>query len=112
MSVHDLKVVQRAVQGGAFRTDSQSPQWLGWWMAENLPHLNIKTRHADKPRNKAEVARLNTILKTWLKNKALETETRADETRRPRDFFTVGKPAETPSAPTFEENDDDDILLR
>src|SRR5262249_35147926 len=64
----DLQVVQRVAQGGAFRTESQSPKWLGWWMAENLPHLNIKTRYNDKPRNKAgkaEVAKLNQILATW-----------------------------------------------
>jgi hypothetical protein len=67
VTAHDLKVVQRVVQGGAFRADSQSRQWLGWWIAENLPHLGIKTRHADKPRDKAEVTRLNSILKTWLK---------------------------------------------
>jgi hypothetical protein len=92
VTVSDLKVVQRLVQGGAFRADSQSPQWLGWWMAENLPHLNIKTRHSDKPRDKAEVARLNSILKTWLKNNALEIEKRQDEKRRTKDFFVVGKP--------------------
>jgi hypothetical protein len=70
---HDLKVVQKVVQTGAFRTDSRSPHWLGWWMAENLPHLNIKARHTTKPHNKSEVARLNSFLKTWLKNNALET---------------------------------------
>jgi hypothetical protein len=112
VSVHDLKVVQKVVQGGAFRTDSQSPQWLGWWMAENLPGLNIKTRYADKPRNKAEVVRLNSILKTWLKNKALDTETRDDDKRRPRDFFITGKPTETPHASAPTENDDDQIILQ
>jgi AAA domain len=109
---HDLRVVQRLVQGGAFRTDSQSPQWLGWWMAENLPHLNIKTRHADKPRDKAEVARLNSILKTWLKNKALATETRDDEKRRPKDFFIAGKSAEPSATQLSTEADDDQIILQ
>jgi hypothetical protein len=96
VSIHDLQVVQKVVQGGAFRTDSQSPQWLGWWMAENLPSLNIKTRHTDKPRNKAEVARLNSIIKTWLKNNALEIEARPDDKRNLRPFFVVGKPVDAP----------------
>jgi hypothetical protein len=112
VSVDDLKVVQRLVQGGAFRTDSQSPQWLGWWMAENLPRLNIKTRHTDRPRNKAEVARLNAILKTWLKNNALEIETRTDEKRRQRDFFIIGNPIEMPHTSPGAENEDDQIILQ
>jgi hypothetical protein len=94
VTANDLKVVQRLVQGGAYRTDSQSPDWLGWWMAENLPHLNIKTRYSDKPRNKAEVARLNNILKTWTKNGALSVEERVDNKRRQRKFFVAGEPSE------------------
>ncbi|WP_316228637.1 AAA family ATPase [Bradyrhizobium sp. SZCCHNR1045] len=108
----DLRVVQRLVQGGAFRADSQSKQWLGWWMAENLPHLNIKTRHSDRPRDKAEVTRLNSILKTWLKNQALDIETRQDEHRKPRDFFVVGKAAEASTTPPAGEPDDDQIILQ
>jgi hypothetical protein len=92
MFVADLKVVQRLVQGGAFRDSSQSPDWLGWWMAENLPDLNIKARYSDKPRNKADIARLNSILKTWEKNEVLRIETRKDETRRERRFYVVGEP--------------------
>lgn len=112
VTVADLRVVQRLVQGGAYRADSQSRQWLGWWMAENLPHLNIKTRHSDKPRDKAEVTRLNSILKTWLKNQALDIETRQDEHRKPRDFFVVGKAAEAPSPSPTPEADDDQIILQ
>ena len=105
VSVHDLKVVQRVVQGGAFRTDSQSPHWLGWWMAENLPSLNIKARYSDQPRNKAEIARLNSILKTWLKNSALEIDTRDDDKRKRRNFFIAGKPAEMPQTQAPSEPD-------
>jgi hypothetical protein len=112
VTVHDLKVVQRLVQGGAFRTDSQSKQWLGWWMAENLHHLNITTRHSDRPRDKAEVARLNSILKTWLKNGALAIETRQDEHRKSRDFFAIGKSELSDTAPSAEADDDDQISLQ
>jgi AAA domain len=99
VSLADLKVVQKVVQGGAFRADSQSPIWLGWWMAENLPGLKIKTRHSDRPRNKAEVARLNSILRMWVKNDVLRIETRNDEKRRPRNYFIAGEPVEMRSAP-------------
>jgi hypothetical protein len=110
VSVDDLKLVQKVVQTGAFRADSRSPDWLGWWMAENLPRLNIKTRHRDQPRNKAEVARLNSILKTWLKNNALEIETRHDDKRRQRDFFVAGTAAETPRTTRPVDDDDDQII--
>lgn len=112
VSVDDLKVVQRIVQRGAFRTDSQSPDWLGWWMAENLPSLNIKTRHSDQPRDKAEVARLNSILKTWQKNNALEIETREGKNRQPRKFFTIGKTVDPAATSQTIENDDDQIILQ
>jgi len=79
-------------------------------MAENLPHLNIKTRHSDRPHDEAEVARLNSILKTWLKNGALATEKRQDERRREREFFTVGKPID-PSPKPATQSDDDQIIL-
>jgi hypothetical protein len=111
VSVDDLKLVQKVVQTGAFRADSRSPDWLGWWMAENLPRLNVKTRHRDQPPNKAEVARLNSILKTWLKNNALEIEPRHDDKRRERDFFVVGRAAETLHTTRSVDNDDEQISL-
>jgi hypothetical protein len=80
-------------------------------MAENLPRLNVKTRHRDQPPNKAEVARLNSILKTWLKNNALEIEPRHDDKRRERDFFVVGRAAETLHTTRSVDNDDEQISL-
>jgi hypothetical protein len=111
VSVNDLKLVQKVVTTGEFRADSRSPDWLGWWMAENLPMLNIKTRHHDQPRNKAEVARLNAILKTWLKNNALKTETRFDDASRKRVFFVASAAAETPDTTRPANDDDDQISL-
>lgn len=90
VSVDDLKVVQKVVQGGAFRTSSQSPEWLGWWMAEHLSGLGIKARYVDKPRDKAAVAKLNSILKTWVSNKVLKIVTDQDEKRNKRDFYAIG----------------------
>ncbi len=103
----DLQVVQRAVQGGAFRTSSQSPEWLGWWMAENLPHLGIKVRYADKPRSKvgkAEVARLTQIIATWKKNGGLDADEREDKNRQKREYFMCGQ--SIPAAPPARAEDD------
>jgi AAA domain len=110
VSADDLKLVQNRVQTGEFRADSRSPDWLGWWMAENLPMLNIKTRHRDQPRNKAEVARLNSILKTWLKNNALEIETRPDDKGRKRDFLVSGTTAKTSPTVRLVVDNDDQII--
>jgi hypothetical protein len=111
VTVGDLRLVQKVVTTGEFRTDSRSPDWLGWWMAENLPRLNVKTRHSDKPRNKAEVIRLSSILKTWKTNNALDTETRLDKTSQKREFFTVGTTIEPPQPARSADDDDDQINL-
>jgi hypothetical protein len=111
VSVHDLEVVQKVVQGGAFRVSSQSKDWLGWWMAENLPDLNIKSRCTDRPRNKAEVARLNAILKTWCRNNVLDTEEREDKSRQARRYFVTGSGKGSPSPSTDYDSDDDQIRL-
>jgi AAA domain len=93
VTVADLKVVQKVVQGGAFRANSQSEEWLGWWMAKNLTGLNISARFDDKPRDRAAVDRLNFILKTWVKSDVLSIVDGKDEKRRPRKFYAVGEPA-------------------
>jgi hypothetical protein len=100
----DLQVVQKVVQGGAFRINSQSPDWLGWWMAENLSHLGIESRHGDKPVNKADIAKLHKILKTWVKNSVLDIEERMDENRRPRKFYVPGSPPTVPATNRVEDD--------
>jgi hypothetical protein len=107
VSATDLKVVQKVVQGGAFRTSSQSPDWLGWWMAANLPNLNISARYDDDPKDKAAVKRLNDILKTWVKNRVLKIVLGQDEQRRPRDFFAVDELVGTPTT-EFKPDEPDD----
>jgi AAA domain len=110
----DYKVVQKVVQSAAFRTNSQSPDWLGWWMAENLPHLDIKVRYDDKPRGdrgKAEVARLNSILKTWKTNGVLDTEKRDDQNREKRDFYIVGNMTDEARSAVKPGGEDDEITI-
>jgi hypothetical protein len=80
-------------------------------MAENLPRLNIKSRHGDKPCNKAEVIRLNSILKTWLQNNALAKEDRTDKKSMKRSFFILGTKAEAIPASQSTLQDEDQITL-
>ena len=90
VSAGDVKVAQSAARTGIYRADSQSPKWLGWWLAENLQHLGIKARSDDRPRDKAAIARLNSILKTWVKNDVLRLEERPDKRRIKRRYYVVG----------------------
>jgi hypothetical protein len=78
------------------RINSQSPEWLGWWMAENLSHLGIQSRYGEKPANKAELTRLHKILKTWVKNGGLAIEEREDKNRQKRKIYIVGSPSTQP----------------
>jgi hypothetical protein len=97
LSIADLKVVQNVVQDGAFRESSQAKEWLGWWMAENLPSLNITARYSDNPKDKTAVSRLSGILKTWVKNRDLKIVTRQDKNRRDRSFYAIGELVGAPS---------------
>jgi RecA-family ATPase len=86
ISIEDLKVAQKLAQGGAYRASSQSPQWFGFPLAE---HLGINVRpHAEN--TKSDVAKLNSIIKTWIKNNALAVEMREDESRHQREFIVPG----------------------
>ena len=108
LTVADLRVVQQVVQGGAFRTDSQSAQWLGWWMAANLTALNISTRFGDETKDKGAIARLNKILKTWVNNGMLKKVDGRDENRKRREFYAVGELVEASSSlPQTEPSDDE-----
>jgi hypothetical protein len=91
LSTDDLKVVQNVVQSGAFRTSSQAKDWLGWWMAENLPSLNIRARYDDLPKDKTAVSRLNDILKACVKNGVLKKVSGQDKNRQDREFYAVGE---------------------
>jgi hypothetical protein len=80
---HMLKVRAMAAEG-CYRSDAQSPDWIGRAVADVL-HLD-----ADDDR-----ARIKAILKTWMKNKVLKTVERKDETRHMKSFVEPGDWSET-----------------
>ena len=95
------------VQGGAFRADSQSPEWLGWWMAENLPGINISARCDDKPRDRAAIRKLASILQTWVKNKVLKIVDGKDKKNRDKKFYAAGEPVETVTVTDIERDEEE-----
>lgn len=65
---------------GEYRSDTQSPDWIGRAVAEVLG-LNTDD---DRPRIKA-------LLKVWIANRVLKTVTRKDATRHEKTFVVPGE---------------------
>jgi hypothetical protein len=86
MTARDVEVGQKVAQGGAYRADSQSPLWFGYALAKHLK-INVQHGHNNK---REDLARLKAIIKMWLTNNVLDTETREDEKRKKRRFFIPG----------------------
>ena len=83
----DVEVAREVAQGGAYRADSQSPQWFGFAVAKRL-NINASTAPTTRPE---DLARLKTIIKTWLKNDVLAIEVREDEKRKKRKYIVPGR---------------------
>jgi hypothetical protein len=84
----DAQVAQKVAQGGAFRASIQSPEWFGYALG-----------------NKAHKAKLNGMIKTWIKNKVLKIELRPDERRKDKEFIVPGP---TIMSPNHQPDDDDE----
>jgi len=79
-----LAEVQALVAGGEWRESPQSPQWVGHAVAQVL-RLNAN--------DKAEKARIRSLIREWIANKALVVDRRQDSKREMRPFVIVGEPA-------------------
>jgi AAA domain len=106
VSTTDMATGAELAATGAHRADSRSPEWFGYALADLL-HIPV-SYGADN--NAKDLARLNTIIKTWLKNKVLKIEARTDDTRRERKFIVPGSAA--PHAKPNSPFDDDEITLQ
>jgi hypothetical protein len=101
----DMGLAQNLAATGAFRDDSRSPEWFGYALAKQL---NIPVSHGTDNDPK-HIVRLQSIIKTWKKNKVLSVESRKDNKRRTRNFIVPGssRPPQVDAAYT-----DDDITLQ
>ena len=84
VTVRHLIAVQSAINAGRWRENWQSPDWAGNVVADVLK-LNVE--------KKADVARVRSLLKIWIYNKALVVVERADSARRVRKWIETGEPA-------------------
>lgn len=84
VTVRHLMAVQSAISAGRWRENWQSPEWAGNAVADVLK-LNVKT--------KADVARIQAVLKVWINNKALVVVERPDSIRKLRKWIEIGEPA-------------------
>jgi hypothetical protein len=109
VSTTDMETGARLAATGAYRADSRSPGWFGYALADVL-HMPV-AYGADN--STKDLARLNTIIKTWIKNKALKVVTRTDEKRMERKFIVPG--ATSAQARTTSDDDfftDDDVTIQ
>ena len=109
VSTADMETGGRLAATGEYRADSRSPKWFGYALAD---HLHIPVSYGADNSQK-DLARLNTIIKTWIKNKVLKIVSRMDEKSMERKFIVPG--ASSPMArntspdPNFP---DDEITLQ
>jgi hypothetical protein len=109
VSAMDMTTGAQLAATGEFRADSRSPKWFGYALADLL-HTPVAYGADNNPK---DLARLNTIIKTWIKNKVLKIEPREDESRRERKFIVPGIAApHAKPTPDGSPLDDDEITLQ
>src|SRR5262249_38198412 len=78
-----LATGERLAAPGEYRADSRSPWWYGYALADAL-NIPIAYGADNDPKH---LARVNSIIKTWIKNKVLKIEIRMDTKSNERKFI-------------------------
>jgi hypothetical protein len=102
VTVNDMELAQRLAQTGTWRADSRSPQWFGYPVAKQL-QIQVEPDGRNAPK---DLARLKTILKTWLKNGVIATKERTDTDRKKRTFIVPGANGPAPVQSSREEEEE------
>lgn len=85
VTVHHLVMVQNAISAGEWREDAQALAWAGKAVADVLG-LNVE--------NRADKARIKSLLRQWISNRALVIVERDDAKRTSRKWIEVGDRAD------------------
>jgi hypothetical protein len=93
----DMELARKLAATGEYRADSRSPKWIGYGIAD---HLQIAVSH-EGDNDAKDMARLNSIIKTWLKNKVLAIEVRKDTDGKDRKFVIAGSFKPSPPANAY-----------
>jgi hypothetical protein len=91
VTINDMELAIALARTGEYRADSRSPDWFGYPLAKEM---GIKI-FAGGTNDKQDTYKINSIIKTWLKNGVLDTDTRKDESGRNRAFIVVGPKAKS-----------------
>jgi RecA-family ATPase len=104
VTVADMELARNWSRTGEYRSDSRSPEWLGYKLAE---HLHLAVSHGDRGPIGAthDIAKVKQIIAQWLKNKVLATEERSDSKSRRRTFIVPGSYAPSPQANGLSDDD-------
>jgi hypothetical protein len=108
VTVADMETGARLAATGGYRADSRSPMWFGFALADLL-HLPVAYGADNKPK---DIAKLNAIIKTWIKNKVIRIETREDAQYRERKFIVPGSTSTAKPTPDDPLLADDEITLQ
>ena len=84
----DMHWARETVRTGTYRADTRSKSWFGRALAERLG-FDVDS--------KGDRKRMHAVIKTWMDNGVLATETRKDENRHDRQFIVPGLWQETPN---------------
>ncbi len=100
----DMELARTLAGTGGYRADKRSPKWFGYALAKQF---NLKVSHAGDTEPK-DLARVQSIMKTWLNNKVLEIEERKDDEHKNRSFIIPGsfKPAPPTISPLAYSDDE------
>jgi hypothetical protein len=92
----DMVTAQQLAKTGEYRADVRSSNWFGYVLGKRLG-LDPRNKPADK-------AKLNGMIKMWIKNKVLKTEDRNDEKGNSRPFIIPGSNRVAPQEPIFDDD--------
>ena len=94
VTADDARWAREEVGRNAYRTSPRSPDWFGHALAGRLK-LYVGDPGGDRgPEEKSGRRRVTAILKGWEKRGVLARVTRPDGSRRPKEFFVLGKAKE------------------
>jgi AAA domain len=86
VSSHDMEAARKLAEGGKYRANSQSKEWFGFALAQQL---NLKVTYKGD-NNVKDYAKLQGLIKAWLKSGVLAIKTQTNEDHKKKDYIVPG----------------------